>query len=254
MAGDTGKRVFLLNPPSVVAAELIEALLAAEYEVYLLKDPDRAKRVLARFNDSIVWVGIDSVLGEQGWQDYVQSLLAQKAYGDLKVGVLSYNADASLAERYLMQIGVQCGFVALKLGVEESTRIMLRALDANEARGRRRYVRARTADDDRAGFNVTIDGQRVTGRILDISSVGMAVRFRSGVELPFKSLLRDIQLKLRATLVGVDGVVIGTRSDDPAIRVVLFQYTKGDDRPRHRIRQYIHQTLQEAIEKVENQP
>ncbi|TVQ22510.1 MAG: PilZ domain-containing protein [Spirochaetaceae bacterium] len=253
MAGDTGKRVFLLNPPSVVAAELIEALLAAEYEVYLLKDPDRAKRVFARFNDSIVWVGIDSVLGEQQWQDYVRSLLAQKA-GDLKVGVLSYNADASLAERYLMQIGVQCGFVALKLGVEESTRIMLRALDANEARGRRRYVRARTADDDRTSFNLTINGQHVTGRILDISSVGMAVRFRETFDLPSKSVLRNIQLKLRATLVGVDGVVIGTRSDDPAIRVILFQYTKGDDRPRHRIRQYIHQTLQEAIERVENQP
>ena len=253
MAVDAGKRVFLLNPPSVVASELIEALLAAEYEVYLLKDPDRAKRVFTRFGDSIVWVGIDSVLDEQAWQRYVESLLSQKAYGDLRVGVLSYNADASLAERYLMQIGVQCGFVALKLGVDESTRIMLRALDANEARGRRRYVRARTADDDRSSFNVTIAGQRVTGRILDISSVGMAVRLRDGIELPAKSLLRDIQLKLRATLVRVDGVVIGSRSDDPAIRVILFQFAKGEDRARHKIRQYIHQTLQEAIERVENQ-
>jgi len=249
MAEDpSGKKVFLVNPPSVIVDDLIHAILAAEYEIYEIKDARRALRVFQKFPGSIVFVNIDSELSETEWEAYVRRLLTEKTFSDIRVGVLSYNPEPALIEKYLMTIGVQCGFVKLKLGVQESTKIMLAALEANEARGRRRYVRARTAEDRKTSFNVEILGQRYDGRILDISSVGMAVRFEQPVEIAAKSLLPNIQLRLRATLVRVDGVMLGRRDDDKSIHIVLFRH-EPDSKARHQIREYVHRSLQEYIDR-----
>lgn len=105
----TGRKVFLLNPPSVVQDGLIGIVLAAEYEVYLVHDPERV-------------------------------------------------------------------------------------LEANEARGRRKYVRVQPPPDARVEFNVQLAAGAESGTILDISSVGMAIRFSRPVKLESKSLLSDIQL------------------------------------------------------------
>jgi hypothetical protein len=239
--------VFILNPHSVVRDELVDAILAAEFELYLLDDPQAALRVFKRFPNSIVFVNIDSGLKDDEWERYVQRLLAADVFENLSVGILSYNTDPKLAERYLMGIGVTCGFVKLSLGVQESTRIMLQTLEANEARGRRRYVRSRAEGDKRAEFNFSHKSRPYDGRILDISSVGMAVRFSGRADVPAKSLVKDIQLKLRASLVRVDGVVLGRRDDDKSVYVVLFKHER-DGKARRLIRHYIHRSLQEYID------
>lgn len=248
-ADAAGRKVFLLNPPSVVGEELIHAILAAEYELYVINDPKRAMRVFRRFPDSIVFVNIDSEMSEPEWEQYVRRLLDGQTFTDLRVGILSYNSDPELVEKYLMQIGVQCGFVRLKLGAQESTKIMLQMLEANEARGRRRYVRARTAEDPKVGFNVEVGGHRYEGRILDISSVGMAVRFSEVAHFEPKSSLPGIQLRLRAALVRVDGVLIGQREDDRSVSVIIFRQA-ADSKARRQIREYIHRSLQEYIDKM----
>ena len=126
---------------------------------------------------------------------------------------------------------------------------MLGALEANEARGRRRYVRARTADDARTTFNLELLGNRYEGTILDVSSVGMAVRFARPVDLQPKSLLPGIQLRLRATLVRVDGVLLDRRKDDKSVYVVLFRHG-ADSKARSQIRDYVHRSLQEDIDRL----
>lgn len=244
-----GKKVFLLNPPSVLGQAMLSAVLAAEYEIYVLKDPRRSLRVFQTFPDSIVFANIDSELSETEWQQYIARLLDTKAGLDLRVGVLSYNPQPALVEKYLMDMGVQCGFIRLKLGAQESTKIMLRALDANEARGRRKYVRVKCSDDSRVSLNVEILGKRHDGSILDISSVGMAIRFDGAPRIEPKSVLHAVQLRLRATLVRVDGVVLGARDDDTSVLVVLFKH-EPDSRAKAKIRQYIHTSLQESIQKL----
>ena len=247
--GDTfnGRKVFILNPHSVVRDELVDAILAAEFELYLLDDPQAALQVFKRFPDAIVFINIDSGLKEDQWERYVRRLLAASVFENLSVGILSYNTDPKLAERYLMEIGVTCGFVKLSLGVQESTRILLQTLEVNEARGRRKYVRSRSEGDKRAEFNFRHQSRSYDGRILDISSVGMAVRFSGRVDLPAKSLVKDIQLKLRASLVRVDGVLLGRRDDDTSVYVMLFKHER-DGKARRLIRHYIHRSLQEYID------
>lgn len=244
-----GRKVFVLNPLSVMSSALIEILLAAEYEVYVLKDREQALRVLRRFPLSVLFVNVDSGGSEQEWEHYVTDIMADPELNGVRIGVLSYNPGPELARRYLMDIGVPCGVVRLKLGVWESARIMLKALRANEARGRRKYVRVEVGDDPYTGFNVRIAGVLREGTILDISSVGMACRFREVTDLSPKTRFPDLQLRLRSAIVRVPGIVLSRRSDDLSVYVVLFDH-RMETKPRYQIRMYIHRRLQEEIDRI----
>ncbi|MFO8065329.1 MAG: PilZ domain-containing protein [Spirochaetota bacterium] len=244
-----GRKVFFLYPPSVVQDELLWEVVRHEYEVYVLKDHRRARALLAGYPDSILFVHIDAELKESEWETYIRGIVESDRYPDVRVGIFSYNNDESLARKYLMDIGVSAGFIKLSLGLKESTDIVLRALEANEARGRRKYVRAKTADPSApAQFNVRIGGDLKKGIIQDISSVGMACTFEDVVDLQERSYLPDIQLKLRGGLTTVSGVVTGIRRDQQPIYVVMFD-PRAHPEARNRIRRFVHRHLQQRIER-----
>ena len=136
-------------------------------------------KVAAANPGSIVFVNIDDTLNELQWEAWIHRLITDPATSSTKVGILTYNPDAELAKKYLMDMMLPCGFIQLKQGLAEGKRIILKTLEANEARGRRRYVRAQCTDPKKASFNVTVKGKFVTGAILDISVAGMTVRSTS---------------------------------------------------------------------------
>lgn len=245
----TGRRVFVLNPPSVIQDELIDQILAHEYEVNVLKEPERAKYVLSKFPESIVFINIDSGLKEPEWEKYIRTIKESPVFDSVRVGILSYQPDRELVEKYLMKIGVACGFIQLRMGVQESARIMVKVLEANEAKGRRKYVRARAEDDPRSSFNFRYNNKLYSGPILDISSVGMAFRLDKGAHIPAKTLIPDTQLKLRAALVRVSAVTLGTRDDDRSIYIVLFKHDI-ETKARFQIRRYIHERSQQYIDRL----
>jgi hypothetical protein len=146
-----------------------------------------------------------------------------------------------------MDLGVQAGFVTLSLGLEESAGIVLRMLEANEARGRRRYVRAQVLDKAAASFNVQVDRILQSGVVHDISSVGMACSFDPDMSVPVRTYLRDIQLRLRGQAVTVSGVVTGSRrTGDYTVHVVMFDPRQGDAF-RTKVRRFIHRQLNRQI-------
>ncbi|MFP3959173.1 MAG: PilZ domain-containing protein [Spirochaetaceae bacterium] len=247
-----GRKVFFLYPPSVVQDELIWEVVRREYEVYLLREHRRARALLARYPDSILFVNIDTELEESEWESYIRGILESSRYSDVRIGILSYNNDEALARKYLMDVGVSAGFVKLSLGLKESTDIILRVLEANEARGRRKYVRAKTDDPAQpARFNMRLWADLKGGVVRDISSVGMACSFDTPVDLADRTYLRDIQLKLRGGLTTISGVVTGKRRDNDGvgtIYVIMFD-PRSNPEARNRIRRFVHRYLQQQIER-----
>jgi hypothetical protein len=241
-----GKKVFFLYPPSVVTEELVWEVVRNEYEVYMLKDHQRLRKLLPRYDDSILFVNIDAGLSEERWEAYVREIAESSDTANVRIGILTYNKNEELARKYLMDIGVQAGFVTLSLGLEESAGIVLRMLEANEARGRRRYVRARIDDPKAATFNVKIHDMLCNGVVHDISSVGMACSFEPDMEVPVRSYLTDIQLRLRGQAVKVSGVVSGVRAGDKHVHVVMFDPRQGSAF-RSRVRRFVHQQLSRAL-------
>lgn len=243
------KKVFFLYPHSVIQQGLMQELVANEYSIYLVNDHKRFREVVRKFEEPIVFFNIDENLKAEEWENYISEMINSDDNSAM-TGVLTYNDDKELAETYLMNLGVPCGFIKLKLGLEQSRGIILKTLEANEAKGRRKYLRIDCWSLQNTEINVKFGENFFTGRIKDISSVGMAVVFDMEQQLQKNMMLNDIQLKLRGKIARVSGPVIGSReTTDGIIYVVLFDQ-KTDSATRTRIYGFIYETLQDEINQI----
>jgi hypothetical protein len=241
-----GRKVFFLYPHSVLNEDLLIEILSNEFEVHCLRDHDVAMRAAETWPGSIFFINIDEGLKEYQWESWIRLLVSEPATASTRVGIMTYNPDQELARKYLMDLMIPCGFIQLKLGLAEGTRIILRTLEANEARGRRRYVRARCADPRRATFNVSIDGTMVNGSILDISAAGMAIKFDSALPRKAGAHLVDMQLRLKGTLCRISGTLAGTVRAQPDCHLLMFD-TPLDEQTTAKIHRFIFHTLQEEM-------
>ena len=242
------KKVFFLYPQSVIQDQLISSLLKNEYEVYFLKDHRKAAGIFKRFNNSICFINIDDGLKEKEWEDYIKNLRSDPEIVGLQLGILSYNNDPDLMQKYLMDIGVECGFVQLKLGVKQSKEIILKVLEANEAKGRRKYIRVNCENDDQITMNFDYKEKSYNGQIIDISSVGLACQFYDTIPIDNKSALSKIQLNLKGSLVQTDGIVLGRRSDNENILILLFN-PRLKENELSKVQNFLHKALQKKMDK-----
>ncbi len=253
MANDTlGKKVFFIYPHSVIQNQLIQELIDREYEVYFINDHSKIESICEYYTSPIIFINIDEALEESQWEKLIRTTIENDSTGHAKIGILTYNENTQLAQKYLMDIMVPCGFIKLKLGVNDSTDIIIKTLDANEVKGKRKYVRAQ-CNLDEATLNISHKGKLRGGRIVDISSVGMAVQFDANMEIEKNTYLKDIQLKLRGILLRVSAVVIGHRQieDNQMIYVLLFdQYVTNQIKSK--LRSYINRSLQHEMERKLN--
>ncbi|MDR2661950.1 MAG: PilZ domain-containing protein [Treponema sp.] len=244
----SGKKIFILHPHSVIQDELLDLLIMSGFESYVLYDHKRALKLLAKFPDSIMFINIDDGMTEKEWEAYIRGIQEDPTTRECKLGILSYNTDQNLMRKYLMELTLPCGYIQLKLGVRESTRIMLGALEANEARGRRKYIRAFCEGDINATVNIKNTTGYYYGKILDISAAGIAARFDAFEDLPPNTLLREVQLKLRGGLVLTNAVLMGKRPDN--VWIFLFDVTRMSTDHKLVIHRFIKYTLQHYIDSL----
>jgi hypothetical protein len=241
-----GKKVFILYPHSVIREEMLDYLIMEGYETYTLVDERKARRLIEKFPSSIMFINIDEGLKEKEWEGYIRDIQDDPHTKDTRLGIVSYNQDRDLMKKYLMELAIPCGYIQLKLGLEESTKIILGALEATEAKGRRKFIRADCADDISASLNYIGPSGTYRGKILDISSAGVAAKFDRINDLPPKSMLRDVQLRLRGGLVMTDMILMGQRHDNKQVSILLFD-PKMSKENKLIIHRYIKQCLQKYI-------
>lgn len=242
-----GKKIFILYPHSVIHEGMLDILIMEGYETYTLRDHNRARKLLERFPGSIMFINIDEGLKEEEWECYVQEILGNPKTQGSQLGILSYNADKNLMRKYLIDLSLPCGYVQLKLGIQESTRIILDVLAVIEARGRRKFIRADCESDFNANLNYKEEETLYRGKLLDISSAGFAANVEGLGNFPAKALLRNVQIRLHGGLFMIDIVLLGKKQDKTNSYVFLFGSKLS---PEHRliIHRYIKMCLQKYIE------
>ena len=246
---ELGKKVFFLYPPSVIKDELVTRLIEQEFEVYMLKDHGAALKLIKKYPDSIVYINLDAGMPEYEWEEWIKKRLEDPETKTVGIGIVTYNSDERLQKKYLMDIGIGFGFIKLKLGLDESTKILLTTLKASEAKGRRKFVRASCRTDLLAAVNIREGRIQVTGQLHDISVVGFSCAFDTDPFFKRNAVLHDVQLKLRATLLMVEAIVFGTRLDEDGRTVYVCIFTQSlDTAGREKIRAYIQTSLQAEIE------
>jgi hypothetical protein len=244
-----GRKVFFLYPHSVIQDDLVDDLIMQGFEIYILRDHKRARKLIERFSGSIMFINIDERLTEPEWEAYIREILDNPQI-TTRLGILSYNTDRELMQKYLMDMMVPCGYVQLKQGAKESALIIRNALLANEAKGRRKSFRAVCEE----GSGIMIfngDSCSINGKILDISSGGFAAKMDNPQKLDKNALLRKVQLKLRGAQAIVDLIYLGPRYDDPNVWILLFDPTSVTDTAKFTINHFIKLCLQRLIDTVE---
>jgi hypothetical protein len=246
--GALGKKVFFLYPPPVLS-EVVEELARQEFEVYLTREHEGLKRYLGSAPDSIAFINLDDGLEEAGWLGYIQGLRSDApAVG---IGIVTLNDNAELREHYLMNLQVQCGFVILKIGAAKTSEILAKTLEANEARGRRKFVRAACAPGT-AQCAFDYEGATLRAELTDLSSSGMAIRLDNGVSLRVGTVLRDISLTIKGQRLLASGVVVAKRDGDGAVpgHVVMFDPSSLDEVRREKLKTVVCKVNQMAMDAV----
>jgi hypothetical protein len=245
-----GKKIFLLYPHSVIHDEMIDILIMNGFETYTLRDHKKALPILKKFPGSIMFINIDEGMAEKEWEEYINGILKNPETGNTRLGILSYNQDKNLMEKYLMRMSLPCGYIQLKLGVQESTKIIVNALEANEARGRRKFIRAVCEDDPHTTMNYKGPEGFFQGKILDISSAGIAAKIGNFPNYPPNSVLKEVQLKLRGALVMSNMILMGKRKDDLDVQILLFDPVHMNPNYKLVIHHYIKLSLQKYIDSL----
>jgi hypothetical protein len=246
-----GKKIFFLYPHSVIQDEMFDLLIMNGYEAYALRDHVRARFLLERFPDSIMFINIDMALTEREWEAYIREIQENPNTRECRLGILSYNTDQQLMAKYLMDMSVPCGYIQLKLGLQASTRIILNALAANETRGRRKHIRATCEDDQNAVMNFKSPEGVFYGKLLDISTAGFAAKITARTfDFAPNSRLDNIQLRLRGGIVMSDAILVGNRQDDQDVRIFLF-LPNMQSRFKSVICHFVKKSLQRDIDRVD---
>jgi hypothetical protein len=240
-----GKKIVFVHPPELVSKHLIDFLTDKEYEVYILQDHTKIKWINSSYPGTIFFLNIDTALNEYEWEEFIQNLRRENQ--DLQLGILSFKiTDNARIQHYVMDLGVNCGFIQMKQGVKAARDLMLKTLQRNEAKGRRKYVRYECRGQ--ATLNLKSGDDQINGGILDISSVGMAFTLNKYTKLVKNQLIRDIQLQLKGVLVSTHGVLVGQRIvEGKPLFVVLFK-SPDLQKVREKIRSYIHSSLQREFD------
>ncbi len=245
--GALGKKVFFLNPMPVLS-EIVEELARREFEVYLARGHDRLARVLQKETDSIVFINVDDRTEEAVWDQYVRDLAAGEATKDVGIGVLSMNEDRDLMQKYLMDLQVRCGFIVVKIGAAKTTEILTKTLEANEARGRRKFVRA-VCQPGSAQAIVDIDGKEWRAELSDLSCAGVAMRFKENASFRPGTVLKKLQLSVKGTNILTDGFVAAKRDEaENPTHIVMFAPNSLDDVKRDKIRGLISKINQASMD------
>ncbi len=245
------RKVFFLHPPFLIE-KMYHDLVHAGFEAYLVYDHDLASELVKEYRNSIFYVNIDAAQDDGQWFQYVGRIRSGEGTRNTHIGILTdarLNKKAVWAEKYLLDLEVQCGFISYISDLQRVKEVIFKILDANEARGRRRYVRAAGGAGSRVNFKV--DDDLYIGEIVDISIGGMAcilndqsIRHNEG------TVIRDIQLKLRGVISMLSGKVVIVRLNklNQIVHVVLFDLDHMTKKVEENIISYICRCLQEFVE------
>jgi hypothetical protein len=244
----TGKKIFFLYPQTIVQNEVTTDLVMQEYEVYTARDHLALCRVLKRFPDSIVFVNLDEKLSEKEWEVWVRGVMSDPATATIGIGILTSTSNDELKQKYLASVKVACGFTHVSTDLKKLLHQITEILKAQDAMGRRKFIRVTTDNEKMTTVNIPIDGHFVSGNIRDISSTGFSCTFPNDPNLAKNTLITDMQLKLQSTLIRAEGVVFGNRMDE-YMKVYVFVFTpRTDSNVRAKIRMYIQSNLQAKMD------
>jgi hypothetical protein len=134
-----------------------------------------------------------------------------------------------MEKAYLYDIGINCGCIPIEYRKSSNLVLLMGVLTANQANGRRKYLRAICGET--CELNFMRERVKLQGRILDVSISHFSCEFYGSYpEIKMYEKATDIQLKLAGIICTVDAVLFTKRVvAETVIHVFVFRNTRGQD-------------------------
>jgi hypothetical protein len=244
----TGRKIFFLNPLPPVQNIVIENLIQREYETYTVSDRVILRRQLKNFPGSLVFVDIDQIIGEKEWENWIREVMAAGDLEDVRLGILTANRNDALQNKYANMLHLPCGYTMIHRDLNITVAQIVNILNANNAKGRRKYLRTSVEKESQTMVNFPVGSQFVSGTIRDISTAGFSCSFIEDPDFPKNSSFSNVQIKLKHIILNVETVIFGFRTEgDGKIYVSLFTERISPD-TKVKIRKYIQGNLQARMD------
>jgi len=240
-----GKKIFFLNPSATIQNQIMDELAQREYEVYVIKNTAHLTRVLKKYPDSIVYINLDDTQKNEAekWIDMIST-----AVPTVFIGIFSSSTDEEFKNKYLGKPKVKCGFFSIKFEIAKTIQQIVKIFESMNVKGRRKYLRATTEDEETATINMPHGTDFINGTIKDISVVGFSCAFENDPGLKKNNLYKDIQIRLHTMLLKAEAVVFGSRNEYGNNVYVLIFTNRIDPDVCVKIRKYVQQNLQHKME------
>jgi hypothetical protein len=245
-----GRKLFFLYPSAVIQNQVAAELIQQEYEVYIIKDHVKLRKILKKYPASMVFANINDGMSANEWEAWIRGVMADPETAGIDIGIVCSGEDENLKRKYISQVRIQCGYTVVKSDLSLAIKQLMDILTAADAKGRRKYIRATTENETNITVNFPVNGTFINGVIKDISVVGFSCAFDADPELVKNTLFQDLQIKLQSILIKAEGIVFGSRMDGSnKIYVVLFTQRIDPD-VRTKIRKYIQSNLQSKLDSL----
>ena len=244
-----GRKIFFVNPTFNIEKYLIDYLRKNEYEVYIIKEYKKAKRVLSVYPDSMCFIDIDEQLSYSEWYNYMKSFSLIPELQGIYLGIVTQNATWEDKDKFLMNVRLPCGFTLISKQ-EKILEHFAAILDLNGAKGRRKYLRLDTRNEKDVSGYMTSEGKLYTINIKDISSVGFAITYKQELMSMFQknTLIRNLCLSVGRKSMVCSCIVFNTQvNPDGTAMSVLMLTNENPESTKTYIRDYIFQKFDEKM-------
>jgi hypothetical protein len=243
-----GRKIFFLNPLPPVQNQVIDELVQREYEAYVVRDRTALRRTLKGLPGSLIFVDIDQVITEREWENWIREVMKAGDLEDIRIGILTGNRNDLLQNKYANMLKLPAGYTMFHRDLNITVAQILNILNANKAKGRRKYLRTATEKEGQTVVNFPAGGRFLSGAVSDISSAGFSCFFTEDPEFPQNSSFSNVQIKLKHTIINVEAVIYGSRLEGTSkMYVALFTNRISPD-TQVKIRKYIQVNLQARMD------
>ena len=245
-----GHKIFFLNPAYPVKKEIMSRLQAQEYEVYTIESYREAKPLLRKNPNSLLFVNIDAQLTHAAWFNYIRTYDRDDILATIKICVISERIKASDVAIFNKFVNMVSDVIEFNEGIEGVAKQIQKILDETNAKGKRQYVRANLTHDKDASLFWNHGSKMHQLKLLDLSSVGMAVKCPAVLEnqiIAKNFLLQDVTMRLGPKQMVVEAVIYGIKSTPEGTLWILLLLPSTPPSIREEIRTYVSKTIEEKM-------
>ena len=244
-----GRKVFFIAPGITFEAQVLERLRLMEYEVYAVDDYRKAKPVLRKNADAICFCIIESQLSLKGWHTFIKSFEEENVFSPLDMGVIMHSLPQDKHTNFVSDLQLDAGVIKLDQDSESMFHEIVKALDAKEAKGLRKFIRANCLNEPQADLLWLKDNRMFKLKIIDISSVGIAAKLSNGQAntIFINQIIEGVTLNLKNTHESVDIRITAIKSAGDFLLVVIMFNTTTMPESINKIRAYIAENMEETL-------